>query len=137
MYTCSEEPLVLGDISLDSDEAEAIKMDPKFMAHDDLYLEGLEHEFQCCLAMLRWNEMGKEGTEEMSAEEKENMETLEAEQRQIFNSRLRTMDYRKYRATDAPHNATIKLLPGQSPQYEAGLGIRLNELAVCAKYILK
>ena len=93
----------------------------------------MQLQFQCCLAKLRWNEMGREGTEEMSAEEKENMETLEGEQRQIFNPRLRTMDYRKYRATDAPHNATIKLPPGQSPQYEAGLGIRLNEWMGAAK----
>lgn len=106
-------PLVLGDVILDENETEAILMDPKFMVHDDLYMEGLEYEFQCCLAKLRWNEMGGEKDEEMSAEEKENLETLEAEQRQIFNPRLRKMDYRKYRATDAPNNATIKLPLGQ------------------------
>ena len=132
--TTAEEPLVLGDVSLDSDETEAILMDPKFMVHEDLYMEGLEYEFQCCLAKLRWNEMGREeGDEEMSAEEKEKLETLEAEQRQIFNQRLRTMDYRKYRATDAPNNATIKLPPGQTPDYEAGLGIRLREWLEGAK----
>lgn len=80
--------------------------------------------------------MGRGEDEEMSAEEKENLETLEAEQRQIFNPRLRKMDYRKYRATDAPNNATIKLPPGQTPEYEAGLGIRLREwLGAASEYM--
>ena len=122
------QPLVFGGVQLDSDEASAMLLDPKFAVLDSLGAEEFELEVQAGLAKLRWNKMKEDGEEESITEaERERLETLEAEARQIYDPKSKTVDYRKYRATDAPMNATLKLPPGQSLEYEAGLEVRYQK----------
>ena len=102
------QPLVFGGVHLDPDEKEAMLLDPKFAVLDSLGAEGLELEVQAGLAKLRWNRMKEDGLEDDITEaEKERLETLEAEARQIYDPKSKTVDYRKYRATNAPMNATL------------------------------
>ena len=69
--------------------------------------------------------MKEDGEEkDMSEDDREEKEIEDAETRMIYNPVTKTVDMRKYRATDAPMNATLKLPPGQTPEYEAGLDIR-------------
>ena len=128
------QPLVFGGVHLDSDESAAMLLDPKFAVLDSLGAEGFELEVQAGLAKLRWNKMKEDGLEDDITEaEKERLETLEAEARQIYDPKSKTVDYRKYRATDAPMNATLKLPPGQVPEYEAGLEVRFQRWMGTAK----
>ena len=131
------EPLVLGGVVLDSDEKQAMLLDPKFAVLDKLSEEDWELEVQCCLTKLRWDKMAEDRlSKDITEEEREKTETHEAEERQIFDPITKTIDYRKYRATDAPMNATLHLPPGQTPEYEAGLEIRFQEwMGVGRKYI--
>ena len=98
--------------------------------------EDWELEVQCCLTKLRWDKMAEDRlSKDITEEEREKTETHEAEERQIFDPTTKTIDYRKYRATDAPMNATLHLPPGQTPEYEAGLEIRFQEwMGVARKY---
>ena len=129
--------LVHGEVHLDKDEAEAMLLDPKFAVMDNISAEGFELEVQAGLAKLRWHKMKEDRLEEDITEaERERMEKLEAEARQIYDHGSKTVDYRKYRATDAPMNATLKLPPGQSPEYEAGLEIRQQKwMGTATQYI--
>ena len=109
-------------------------LDPKYAVLDSLNAESFELEVQAGLAKLRWNKMKEDGQEESITEaERERLETLGAETRQIYDPTSKTVDYRKYRATDAPMNATLKLPPGQDPEYEAGLEVRFQKWMNTAK----
>ena len=122
------EPLVLGGMTLDEDEREAMRLDPKFAVLNRLTEEDFELEVQCCLTKLRWDKMAEDRLDEdVTEEEREKTEILEAEERQIFDPKTKTVDYCKYRATDAPMNATLHLPPGQTPEYEAGLEVRFQK----------
>ena len=130
-------PLVFGGVHLDKDETEAMLLDPKYAVMDSLGAEEFELEVQASLAKLRWHKMKEDGLEEDITEaERERQEILEAEARQIYDHGSKTVDYRKYRATDAPMNATLKLPPGQSPEYEAGLEVRQQKwMGTATQYI--
>ena len=131
-------PLVYGDVDLDSDEVEAIIMDPKFAVHEVLDIEEFEVDIEIALAKMRWDKMSeKDGDNEMTAEEKLQEEIEEAEERLTYNPANKTVDMRKYRATDAPMNATIKLPRGQSPEFEAGLQVRKQEWMAAAREYIK
>ena len=133
-----KQPLVFGDVDLDSDESEAMLLDPKFAVLDSIGEEEFELEVQAALAKLRWHKMKEDRLEEDITEaEKEREEKLEAEARQIYDWKSKRVDYRKYRATDAPMNATLKLPPGQSPEYEAGLEIRQQKWMGTARQFIK
>ena len=132
------QPLVFGGVHLDSDESAAMLLDPKFAVLDSLGAEGFELEVQAGLAKLRWNKMKEDGLEEDITEaERERLETLEAEARQIYDPKSKTVDYRKYQATDAPMNATLNLPPGQSLEYEAGLEVRFQKWMDTAKQYME
>ena len=131
------QPLTFGGVHLDSDESEAMLLDPKFAILDNIKAEGFELEVHASLAKLRWHKMKEDGQEEGITEaEKEELETLEAEARQIYDPKTKTVDYRRYRATDAPMNATLKLPQAQSLEYEAGLEIRQQKwMGVARQFI--
>ena len=134
----NNQPLVFGDVQLDEDERSVMLLDPKYAVLDSLGAEGFELEVQAAMAKLRWNKMKENGQEEDVTEaERERLETLEAEARQIYDPKSKTVDYRKYRATDAPMNATLKLPPGQAPDYEAGLEIRFQKWMNTAKQYME
>ena len=128
------QPLVFGDVHLDEDERSVMLLDHKYAVLDSLGAEEFELEVQAALAKLRWNRMKEDRQEENITEaESERLETLKAEARQIYDPKSKTVDYRKYRATDAPMNATLKLPPGQVPEYEAGLEVRFQRWMGTAK----
>ena len=123
-------PLVYGEVSLDEDEKETLKLDPKFAVLDTLTLEDFEVEVECCLAKQRWNKMSTDkdsDNSDISEEERIQNEIEDAEERLIYNPVTKTVDFRKYRATDAPMNANLKLPRAQTQEYEVGLELRRSE----------
>merc|ERR1712155_124734 len=70
---------------------------------------------------------------DISEEERIQNEIEDAEERLIYNPVTKTVDFRKYRATDAPMNANLKLPRAQTQEYEVGLELRRSEWMKAAR----
>ena len=106
-----EEPLVYGELRLDEDEREALRLDPKFSVFDTLDEESFEVETEKAFTKMRWhnfyNEEDKDEEVTITVEEKERLDILDAKTRQVYDSETKTLDLRKLRATDVKLNSQV------------------------------
>ena len=63
--------------------------------------------------------------EELTAEEREKMEEIEARSRQVFDPEEKSVDFRKKRVTDLQENSRVILLP---PIEEASIEMRRDNI---------
>ena len=138
----NSEPLIYGDLSLDEDERQAMMIDPKFAVFDALDEEDFETEVEMCCAKMRWNNFDEEEDPdldekvEISEEEQERLDTIEAKQRQVYDSDAKLFDMRNLKATDVKQNTFVYLPENQGVKYEAQLEVRRNEyLKIFRQYV--
>ena len=136
--------LIIGDeIELDSDEIEALKLPPKTAKLDKLSEENFRTEVEASLAKYRWakkEEIDSEDVndgEEITEEEKEMYEQVDAESRQIYNPASKSMDYRKKRATDLKENTKVYLPRPLPTQQEAFAAVRREKWLETHKKYMK
>jgi hypothetical protein len=121
----------VGDISLDEDERAILRLHPKFSINQPLQEGNLEFEQEQSYAKVRM-ELGKELEEkledkdkvEMTEQEQELSELLEAQTRQTFDPETRTYDDRKRRVTDLKECSRVTLPRPLPERQEAFLEVR-------------
>ena len=127
----NSEPLIYGDLVLDDDEREAMLIDPKFAVFDTLDEEQFETEIEMACAKMRWNNFDEDDEEEekveVSDEERERLDEIEAKQRQVFDPDPKLFDMRNLKATDVKQNTFVHLPEHQGVKYKAQLEVRRNE----------
>ena len=89
--------------------------------NDILRKEDFENQIEKCLAKLRMNKKNEEDLENLTVEERDKEEIIEAETSELYNKEKEEYDMRRFRATNAPQNAGVTLLKSFSIEHEAGL----------------
>ena len=140
------EVLTIGDLTLDEDEENALKLPPKFSIMENLIKGGIEFDQEAAFAKLRMeiqkeidedlqaDEEGKGGTLQMADEEEEKEEEslrLKADEemarsRQVYDPERGIFDDRKRRVTDLKECAKVHLPKPLPPEYEAVIEMRRN-----------
>ena len=126
-----EEPLIIGDdVTVDGDEREALILTPKFACLNIVDDEKFEVDVEVCVAKHRWevnfNAVGTE-EQEMSKEDKEVDEMIEAQSRQIYDPESGKADMRRKKATDCKYNTRVGLPKARTPAEEALIEARKAE----------
>ena len=122
--------LVYGDdIILDGEEKEVLKLPPKMAILQRLYEEDFRTDVEVSLAKYRYSKKEETDTEiatevEVSEEEKEVFDLIEAEARQTYNPSGNNLDLRKKRVTDLKENSKVHLPKPLPTQQEAFVAIR-------------
>ena len=142
MHLCHvgyDDPLIYGDITFDQDELEALKLDPKFAVYQTLLEEDFECEIESTFAKLRWSRkdnIGEEEDIELTEEEQENLDIIDAKSRQPYDYESHSMDMRRLRATDVKLNSEIILPRHQGVTFETQLEVRRhNYIEVFREYV--
>ena len=120
---------VVGEVEVDEDEKAILRMNPKFSINQNLQEGGFEFEQEQAYAKARM-EIGKELEErvedpvEMTEEEEETAEQLEAKTLQTFDPETRTYDDQNRRVTDLQECARVTLPRPLPTKHEAFIEIR-------------
>ena len=92
---------VYGDVTLDLDEIDALKLPPKYAIMDKVKLENIKLQGGICKQKARWhrkqrvyNEKGEDITEPEKTRTMED-HLAEEEFREVYNHRTGTLDFRK------------------------------------------
>ena len=121
---------VYGDVMLDLDETDALKLPPKYAIMQQVKIEMVQLQGGICKEKARWfrkqrvyNEKGDDITE---PEESKTMDEQIAEEgfREIYDPKLGILDFRKLRPTDIKNNPRAKLCKSRPPREEAELETR-------------
>ena len=115
--------MVIGEVQIDDEELSVLKLPPDFAALANLSEEDFLHDEEMAMAKLRWEK--KKMIEEdlgdnnvtVTEEEKEEIDLIEAQSRQIFDPINKVLDLRKRRVTDLKENSKV-YLPKPLPSYE-------------------
>ena len=124
---------VLGDIEIDENENDLLKLTPNYQLLEALTDEEFALELELCNTKYRWTMMkeNKESDdiqtteeEKPTEEEQKLIEKIEAESRQVFNPIEMNFDLRKKRVTDLRENSRV-ILPKPLPiNQEALISLR-------------
>ena len=125
--------MVIGDISIDDEEMSVLKLPPDFATLASLTEEDFLHDEEMAMAKLRWEkkklieeDLGEENVE-ITEEEKEQIEIVEAQSRQIFDPINKSLDLRKRRVTDLKENSKVYLPKPLPSKEEAKIEIRRDQ----------
>ena len=110
------EVTVVGDVDLTENERKVLRLHPKFSVIQDLPEDALDLDGELSYAKLRM-QISKENDEkvdgeedlEITDEEREKLEEMEAQCRQIFNLVEKSYDDRKRRGTDLKECSKVSL----------------------------
>ena len=117
---------VIGEVKLTVEEMEVLKLHPKFCVTGVLDEVEFEHEQEAALAKVRMQVTKEKEQEDLTSEEIQLEEDLEAKTRQVYNPIEDTYDSRKRKVTDLKECSRITLPRPISPDEEAALEIRKN-----------
>ena len=143
----------IGGIMLSDDEKEVLKLHPKFGVMERLDSTGMEIEAEMGAAKYRYNIIKEDEVmyeedygdgviddndapkdkkrrllDKEEEEMMEQMEMLEAEERQVFDPVSLTFDYSKKKATDLKENKSVKLPSPNTPHTESSIEILKNKM---------
>ena len=125
----------MGDIEIDENENEVLKLTPNYQLLEALTDEEFALDLELCNTKYRWtmmkenkceeNDANNTGEEEKPTEEEQKViEKIEAESRQVFNPIEMNFDLRKKRVTDLRENSRV-ILPKPLPiNQEALISLR-------------
>ena len=133
--TIEYEVEVIGELELTNNERLILRLPPKFAIEENLPPEGLALDQELSYAKARMTiakeeeerldeDEGLGEEEEKSEEQEEENEKLEAMTRQIYNTKTRTFDDRKRRATDLKECARVTLPRPLDTKHEALIEMR-------------
>ena len=132
------EVIKIGEVKLDKEEEELLKLPPKFAVRKRLDSLSMEVDKEMCMAKVRYQLQkedlvkeiieGEEGGRgkrlKLSQEEEtdlELMERLDAESRQIYDPIRRVFDHGKKRVTDLQENSKVTLPRPCDPHTESSI----------------
>ena len=134
----SYEVTVIGNVDLTVAEEKVLKLHPKFCVTGRLQEQDFEHEQQAALAKVRMEMVKIQEQTEMTQEEIQEEQELEAKTRQVFDPLEKVYDSRKRRVTDLRECSRITLPRPLSPEDEAVLKTRKrSQMEIFRKYIAK
>ena len=123
IYTSKDEV-----IELDEDEIAFLKLPPKFSTMEKLKEENILTEIEVCNAKLRMSRKeqleGLEDSEEITEQEQDKFDEIEAESRQPYDYKNKSLDLRKRRVTDLKENSRVILPRPLSTTEEAFIAVR-------------
>ena len=135
----SYEVLIIGDLEIDEDEQNALKLPPKFSVMEDLLKGGMEFDQETAFAKIRM-EIQREIDEDLQGDEEEadqgqdddeedeelrmKSDEIMAQARQPYDPVGGVYDDRRRRVTDLKECAKVTLPKPLPPQYEAALEMR-------------
>ena len=135
ILTESYEVLIIGDLTIDDDERNALKLPPKFSVMEDLMKGGIEFDQETAFAKIRM-EIQRELDEDLQgddADEEDEDEEIRmkadevmAMARQPYDPVGGVYDDRKRRVTDLRECSKVTLPKPLPPQYEAAIEMRRN-----------
>ena len=122
---------ILRGLEVDDEERAAASLHPKFAILPRLSIEDFWQEMELGFAKLRYELSREKGEKlddeeeiELTEEEKEKYEEIEAKSRQFFDPEEQTFDYRKKRVTDLKENTRVTLPKPVEPSDEARIELR-------------
>ena len=134
----SYEVTVIGNVDLTVAEEKVLKLHPKFCVTGRLQEQDFEHEQQAALAKVRMEMVKIQEQTEMTQEEIQEEQELEAKTRQVFDPLEKVYDSRKRRVTDLRECSRITLPRPLSPEDEAVLKTRKrSQMEIFREYIAK
>ena len=125
--------IIIGELGrpLDSDEISVLKLPPKFSVYEKLNDVDFDVEKEMCFTKYRWAKRDECETanesnenEEITEEEKEIIDEISAETRQVYDPVKNSLDMRKRRTTDLKENAKIYLPKPLPVKEEAKIEVR-------------
>ena len=132
----SYEVKIIGDVELSGQELQVLKLHPKFCIVEKLQEITFEHEQEVALAKLRMEFRKHEENQELTQEEVENSEELEARCRQVFNPETQEYDARRRRVTDLQECSRITLPKPLKAEDEAKLELRkTTQMGIFKKFL--
>ena len=129
----------VGKVTVSENEIAALKLHPKFAVREELDEEDIDFQGELCWTKLRYQLLrededdegiGDEADEEveLTDEEKQRFEILEAKSRQFYDPEEKTFNYKKKRVTDVKENARVTLPKAVKELQEVGIEIRRQNL---------
>ena len=115
---------IIGDIKISSEEEKVLKLHPKFCVIDRLQEVEFEQEQEASLAKMRMEIAKEEENSELTVEEIQEKQELEAANRQVFDSFDKNFDARRRRVTDLPECSRITLPKPLNSEQEAAIELR-------------
>ena len=129
---------VIGDTELTSHEKQVLQLHPKFCIVNQLQEVLFEHEQESALAKLRMEFRKSEENKDLTREEIENCEELEARCRQVFDPENKVYDARRKRVTDLQECSRVTLPKPLSADIEAKLELRkTTQKEIFRNYVAK
>ena len=114
----------VGDIILNDDEKQVLKLHTKFSILEDLKQGGIDAAQEVSLAKLRMEKEKNKQYEDFTVEERKEDELMEATNRMIFNAKERSFDNRRRRATDLKQCSRVTLPKPLSTDQESKIEVR-------------
>ena len=128
----------IGNIELTSQEEQVLKLHPKFCIVGQLQEVSFEHEQESALAKLRMEFRKSEENKDLTQEEIENCEEIEARCRQVFDPETKEYDARRRRVTDLQECSRVTLPKPLSAENEAKLELRkATQMEIFKEYLAK